>query len=156
MYVDITTALAGIKTMTEFATLAAKSKKDSAVAEKAIELNAVIIDLQSAILSIQAQNQDLLQRNNELEQKIAEIENWNATAEQYTLTEIALGVFVYTNKKNDEGGEPSHWLCTNCYQDKKKSIIQRESSISSRAFYVCPNCKHDYHFSPGWFGNKQT
>ena len=156
MYVDITTALAAIKTMTEFASLAAKSKKDSAVAEKAIELNSVIIDLQSAILSIQAQNQDLLHRNSELEKKIVDMENWNATAEKYALTEIALNVFAYASKTDNDATEPPHWLCTTCFENKQKSILQRGEKTINGYVYSCGNCKNRLVFYPGWFGNKQS
>jgi len=103
MYAEITTAITSIKTVAEFVALAAKSKKDRDVAQKAAELNTVILDLQATIFSVQAQNQDLLRRNHELEQEIVEIENWKATAEQYTLTEIAPGgIFGYANKKDND------------------------------------------------------
>jgi len=153
-YADITTALTGIKTLAEFVTLAAKSKKDLDVAQKAAELNAVILGLQAAMFSVNAQNQDLVRRNQELEQAIIEINNWKAIAEHYVLTEVALGVFLYANRKNDGATEPPHWLCTKCYEDKKKSIIQRDSSIRDGTYYVCPNCNQRLSFTPGWLGNK--
>ncbi len=157
-YADVTTALTGIRTLAEFVTLAAKSKKDLDVAQKAAELNAVILDLQAAMFGVNAQNQDLLRRQHELEQQIAEMENWKATAEKYSLIEVSLDVFFYTNNKDQNTTEPSHWLCTKCYEDHKKSIVQRqkESPTSSSEFYVCPNCKQEFRFSQGWFGNKKV
>lgn len=157
MLADIATAFTAIKTLTEFAALVAKSKTDAALTQKAIELNMVIIDLQNSILSIQAQDQDLLRRNNELKQKIVDIENWTATAEKYDLKEIALGVFVYVNKKNDDMAEPTHWLCAHCYEDKKKSILQREGKKSPNGYvFSCGRCKNQIACYPGWFGNKEA
>jgi len=154
MYADIASALTAVKSLSEFLSLAAKSKTDAAVAQKAAELSVVIVDLTSAMSAVQAKNNDLLSRNHELEQKIMEMDNWKATAEKYSLIEVSLDVFFYANNKDQSTAEPSHWLCTKCYEDHKKSIVQRESSIASGTFYVCPNCKQEFRFSPGWFGNK--
>ena len=52
MFADITTALAGIKTASDLASLVLKAKVDSAVRGKAIELQSDLISLQSAILSV--------------------------------------------------------------------------------------------------------
>lgn len=141
MFADVTTALTGMKTLAEFVALAAKSKTDLAVAQKAAELTTVILDLQLAVSSVQTQNYDLLRRNNELEQTIANIENWKATAEQYKFIKIGTGTFLYTNKKDNDRNEPAHWLCPHCYENRKKSILQFKDRGKYGWIHFCPNCK---------------
>ena len=73
-----------------------KMKTDSAVVEKAAELQGTIITLQSAIMTIQSQYQLLLSEKDELKQQLMNIINWDAETAKYQLTEVSAGAFVYS------------------------------------------------------------
>jgi len=141
MFSDITTALSSIKVANELVTLIFKTKVDSAVTQKAVELNSVILSLQSADLAIQAQNQGLLAENNRLKQELIDTKNWEAEAQKYSLTEIARGIFVYAINPDQLDGKPMHWLCTYCYEIKQKFTLQRGERHLAGDTYFCPNCK---------------
>jgi hypothetical protein len=141
MYAEIASAFATLKTMGEITALILKTKIDSTVTEKVIEMQSAITSLQSTLMSIQAENQDLLRQKNELEQRLTDAENWNAEAQRYSLTEITTGVFVYALKPEEAKSGPSHWLCVNCYQNKQKSILQSEGTGIDGTYYLCPRCK---------------
>lgn len=155
MYAEIATALASIKSLAEIAKITSDVKASAQVIQKTAELNITILALQEKMSTVLTEKDALLQEKKDLEQKITQFDHWETEAARYELKEIALDVFMYTVKPSAAIGEPSHWLCPNCYEDKRKSIIQRDSTIS-KAFYACPNCKHQFHFTPGFFGNKQT
>ncbi len=140
MYADIAGALSVIKTASDLATLVLNTKVNQAVKEKAIELQSVIISLQSTILTIQAQYQDLLTDKNRLEQDLVNAKNWEAEAAKHTLTQIALGAFVYVINEDQRGSQPAYWLCTNCYENKQKSILQKGTHNMDGWQFSCPNC----------------
>jgi hypothetical protein len=146
MYADITTAvttaLASIKTAGELVNLVLQTKVNAAVTEKAREFQSAIISLQSAILSIQAQNQELLVENGRLKQELINAENWEAEAAKYELKQVSTGAFVYAVKPDQAGTGPTHWLCTQCYENKQKSILQRGDALETSGHtYSCNNCK---------------
>lgn len=106
----------------------------------------IILSVQSDALAMQSKYQDLLQEKNNLEKKLMDFEKWSETESQYDLQEIVCGVFVYVYKKTDNSKDPVHWLCTNCWQDKIKSIIQCDNPNYSRnRIYTCPKCKYAIH-----------
>jgi hypothetical protein len=135
---EIGAALAGIKTFTELTTLILKAKVDSAVREKAIESQAAVISLQTSMMTLQSQYQSLLREKDELEKRLVEIEDWKVEAAKYSLKELVPGALVYAPNSDAGDTAPEHWLCTRCYQERKKSILQR--TIMPRV-YVCPACQ---------------
>ncbi len=141
MYTEIATALSSIKIASDLATLVLKAKVDSAVTQKAIELQASLITLQSTVMTIQAQNQDLLSENNQLKQQLIAAKDWEAEANKYSLKEVLPGSFVYAINQDQLGTQPYHWLCTHCYENKQKSILQRMGKELRGWIYNCPTCK---------------
>lgn len=135
MVAEITQAFSEIKIFSDLAMLVQKQKVDAAVRDKAIEAQAAIISLQSAMLSLQGQYAELMMEKDELERRLVEIENWTGEVQRYQLKEIAEGIFVRELKQDQAGAEPVHWLCTNCFAHRKKSILQRHAQD-----YVCPRC----------------
>jgi hypothetical protein len=141
MFPEIATALASLKTISDLATLTLKVKVDSAVTEKAIESQTAIITLQNTIMGLQSQYQELLGQNDELKKRLIEIENWEIESKKYALTEIAEGIFVYSLITDQKNGVPPHWLCPNCYQNKKKSILQFQySRTAHNNTFKCAQC----------------
>jgi predicted RNA-binding Zn-ribbon protein involved in translation (DUF1610 family) len=145
MYAEIASAFATLKTMGEITSLILKTKIDSTVTEKVIDLQSSIISLQSTLMSIQAENQDLLRQKNALEQRLVEIESWNVEAQRYSLKEIACGVFVYALNPDEAKSSLAHWLCVHCYQNKQKSILQCKGTRIDGTSYLCPRCKTVIH-----------
>jgi hypothetical protein len=122
----------------------------SGLKKEAVELQNIITSLHSQILTMYAQYSELVQVKNNLEKKLVEYEDWNETESQYELKEVAPGVFVFSLKEDNRTPEPNHWLCTNCFYDRKKSILQRYGTSK----YLCPRCKTEIIIPPGqsWEG----
>jgi hypothetical protein len=148
MLADVTTALSSIKLASDFVGLVLKTKVDAAVTQKAIELQSAIISLQSAIMSIQAENQRLLEENNGLKAELAKMHDWEAEAQKYMLTQVAPGLAVYSVKKEQRGTEPNHYLCPNCYDNKRKSVLQRGMDLHDGYEWACVYCKSYVFFYP--------
>ena len=142
MIAEFAAGIAGLKTVSDLASLLIRMNVDTAVTQKAIEANAAIINAQSLMLELQAKHQDLLAQNDELEKRLIQIENWEAENQKYALTQIADGLFVYALKPNESNGAPPHWLCPNCFQNKRKSILQFEySRVAHNNTFKCSQCE---------------
>ena len=106
------------------------------VNDVAIELQGAIIDLQSKVSAVQTDYQQALRAKEESEKKLVAYERWEQESARYRLHELESGIFVYALRDAGASGEPAHWLCATCYQDRQKSILHRESKGSD--VLVCP------------------
>ena len=103
----------------------------------AIELQGAILELQSKVSAIQAEYQEALKAKEDTEKKLISYEQWQQESSRYSLGMLAPGIFAYRLKIPEPLGQPLHWLCAACYQERKKSILQTESKGSD--VLICPN-----------------
>jgi len=97
--------------------------------------------IQSEALSLQEKHSTLIDEKRELENRIKEFENWSESEIQYSLRKLTGGVFVIEPNKSHKSPKPKHWLCTNCYGNKKKSILQ-PARTTHDFFFECLECKN--------------
>jgi hypothetical protein len=141
MIPEITAAIAGLKAAGDLGALMLKIKVDSAITDKVIESQAAIFSAQSAMIELQAKHQELLDETDTLKKQLIEMEDWKAESQKYSLIEMVEGVFVYALKPDQKDTAPPHWLCPNCYQNKKKSILQFEySPTAHNNSFKCSQC----------------
>ena len=118
---------------------------EDAKARKIIsEVQGQFIEIQSELLAIQANYQALAEAKRGVEAKLVTYEKWDSEASRYELKEIASGIVVYVLKSDNAHGEPSHWLCPACFQESKKSILQKPRV--DYLDYKCPRCQ--FHIVP--------
>lgn len=91
-----------------------------------VALNEAVIDLQGQMLTAQESYTTLLGKVGELEQKLAQFEHWETEKDRYHLKDHRDGrqVLAYALKEGVEPPEPPHSICPDCYQHRKKSILQ--------------------------------
>lgn len=111
------------------------------VAAKAIELQNIIISLQGAVGATQSANAELNETIKSLKEKLAQVDDFQSEVSRYQLTQPWTGSIVYALKESMSEGEPPHYLCTACYQNKRKSILNCAEVSSGWTKYVCPQCK---------------
>lgn len=141
MLAEIQSAVVTLNAISALTKAVISSKVDAALREQAIETQSALIDLNNTIFSLQSQNQSLLREKDELEKRLIEMENWQSEAQKYTLIEMTEGVFVYALKPDHKTTSPAHWLCPNCYHNKKQSILQLGySRIRHKNTFNCPSC----------------
>lgn len=107
----------------------------------AVARDRAVIELQKEILLAQSAQAALLDRVSQLEKEVARFETWDAEKKRYELKALRVDVFAYMLKPDSRGVEPPHWLCANCYEQRKKSIFQwtPETAVARRV-YRCPAC----------------
>lgn len=113
------------------------------------DAQAKISDLYGIILSGQAiafednlKQRALLETIEELKDQIRAMEAWNSEKQRYQLARPWTGAVVYALKKSASNGEPPHWICANCYNDGKKSLLNYAptETRAERKTLVC-RCK---------------
>jgi hypothetical protein len=107
--------------------------------------NAAVIELQGQILSAQEAQASLVERVRSLEREVASFEKWDTEKEKYELKNIAFGSLAYVLKPETRGPAPPHWICPNCFTDKKISIIQFKDRGPDTGNF-CPACRTKFSF----------
>ena len=121
------------------------------IREKVIELNGEILSAQASALATQADQLALLKRVGELEKEVTDLKAWDAEKQKYELSQIVPGVFAYSLKKEAGIAGALHQICTHCYEDRRKSVLQREIRTPGRCVVlVCFTCGADLYIEGEW------
>jgi hypothetical protein len=106
--------------------------------------NQAVINVQRHVIEAQTGLSVSLKRIDELEAEIVRLEDWSAEKQRYELADTGQGSVAYKLKEGVEPPEPQHWICPQCYQDGKKSILKHESlPIGGADTLVCNRCGYD-------------
>lgn len=105
-----------------------------------VALNAAVIDLQEKILSAQEAATDARQRLRDMQALIDSFNQWEEIVTRYTLKDFGGNTYAYELRAEVANGEPHHLLCPNCYQNKRRSILQYEDTYSGRRQFECQSC----------------
>lgn len=123
--------------------LLSKDKAQEASGESLYHLNTVVTDMQDAVMNAQAialeaqtERSKLLARIDELQVKVKQADDWDKETHRYELTEYGASI-VYKIRKNKQDGEPFHYLCPVCFQDRVKTILQLQGLNS----LYCGRCR---------------
>nr|WP_306267621.1 hypothetical protein [Pararhizobium sp. IMCC3301] len=143
MVAGIDLAITSIKATTE-AVKAVIGLRDKAKIDAALQdINAKLLATQGIMLTAYEERRALLAQVEELEKARMQVENWKREAARYQLKQIPPTVLVYALKKPVQGGEPEHYICPNCYNDRKKSLLHRKPSASGGEIIKCDNCSYE-------------
>lgn len=134
-------AAGGLKTAGEIVAGMISAKNQTDVTSKAIELQSVIISLQSSIFEARDALATLQEENRQLKDSVVSAENLRRDMERYHLTTIRSGSVAYALKEAMSNGEPPHYVCANCSQDGKKSILHCGEHAAGWFSFRCPSCK---------------
>ena len=107
-------------------------------------VNGALIDIQRYVVEAQQGLSASLTKIDELEKEIVRLEDWSANKARYDLADTGQGSFAFRLKEGVEPPEPAHWICPQCYEDGKKSILKHETLPVGRAeTLVCHRCGFD-------------
>lgn len=141
---EIGAAISGLKTAFEIAKGLNAVAGSVSLNDAKIALQNAILDAQASLLAAQETHAADLLRVDRLEQEILRLKDWSSERERYELVNIRGGSFAYMLKQHAAGDEPAHWLCANCFNDGRKSILQRKGRPrqgSGEEAYACDTCK---------------
>lgn len=139
-------ALASFNTLKNIAQTMIGLHDAKALQAKVIEFNNAIIDAQTKIFLVNEERTALLKRISNLEKEVTDLEAWETTKQRYELKRTSGGGIVWSLKADAQGTEAPHQICTKCYEDRKRSILQPEGRsnpavhIGKPAKLYCPTC----------------
>ena len=105
-----------------------------------INMQQAVIDAQEMVLAGQATEAKLRFRVQELERQVKGAEKWVKEASRYKLVDLRgnKGMAYALREELSTEDEPMHYLCTSCFEDGSKSILQC-TGMSIKP-YDCPRC----------------
>lgn len=118
--------------------------KNVAIQTKASELLSIIIETQQAMISIQSDYEILLKGKSDLEQTIKNFEDWEKQKSYYDLVKLSNSQFVRVPNKTHPSPEPQRYLCNNCFENKKESILQGNGESDDKLLLRCFHCNSKY------------
>src|ERR1700682_283801 len=126
-----------LKTAADIAVGLGKLHTMAEVNAKAIELQTAILGLQSDAFTAQAQQSAMVQQIRDLEEKLARVEAWEETKKRYQMVTPWPGATVYALKRESAGTDPPHLICTTCYEDRRKSILNARAGNNGFWMHFC-------------------
>jgi hypothetical protein len=131
-------------------TKAMKDLNDLSVFQsKVIELQSVILEAQSGVFNANDERSALIEQISQLKKEMADLKTWDTEKKRYELKAITADALAYALKPESQGAEPPHFICANCYEHGKKSLLQMKarniasSSLGIPTQYRCPECRSE-------------
>ena len=139
--------ISGLKLAGDIAKGILELKSLSDVQGKVIELQSAILSAQSSALSANADQAAMVEEIRALKKEIADIKAWEEQKQRYKLVSPWGGAVsvVYSLKEKCKSSEPPHWICTKCYDDGRRTILQPRENKDGFILLVCPTCKSEIH-----------
>ena len=108
------------------------------------EIAQAINTIQNDYMGALERNTQLMEENRELRTQLEHQENWEKIEPQFELfqfsSEYTKGGVVYRPIKKTNVVD--YYLCTQCFENKKKSILQYVAEYVEGRIYNCPNCSN--------------
>ena len=117
-----------------------KLKMDNAIIEKLNMLNKELFSIHSSNLELQQKLASSDAEITNLKKEIAQFEEWENQKVRYKLYSPWDSAVVYAITEANSRGEPPHWLCTKCFENRKRSFLYpRKSKDTGYEEFFC-NC----------------
>jgi len=129
---DIAKGISDVKTIAE-------------VQAKVIELQQIILTAQESALKANADQFDLVIELKKAKEELEKTNNWLEEKNRYVLYKgkgVSGGVVYGLLKNKAKEGEPPHFLCPECYESGKKSILMNSGNErAGLTKWICNKCK---------------
>jgi hypothetical protein len=138
-------AVTSLKTAADMAVAFRNLQTMADVQAKAIELQQVILAAQSSALAAQSEQLALQDGMRQLKEELARAQAWNEERQRYRLVAPWSGAVVYALTRERSYSDPPHWICPNCYEEGRKSILTDLQLAPSKGPHllvlICSVCK---------------
>ncbi|MFZ3037414.1 MAG: hypothetical protein WA112_09115 [Rugosibacter sp.] len=136
MYAEISAAVASAKTALDLAKAAHGLTNDNELVSAVSEVNAKLMQATTVALASLEKQSSLTGEIAELKEKLRDVENWEGQMKRYSLYEFPTKALAYALQPGMEQGQPLHYLCTACVDQRKKTTLQPHGHL-----LYCPVCK---------------
>ena len=123
--------------VSEISNLRKSDKND--IELKVQKLSEVTATILASSLKMMEYEFGLREKARKLEEDLKKLKNWELEKERYELKKIQVDGVVYALKPSFAENEPEHYLCTTCFEDRKKRILQNRF-IEGFGEWYCSDC----------------
>lgn len=113
----------------------------AAMSNALYEIQQRLLETQSAALRISEENSVLVERVRDLESAAKKLADWEVEAAKYERTNVAHGVYAYTEKGREGALIDAIKMCANCFGDQSISILQAQHAEMRQRALMCLKCK---------------
>ena len=137
----IQAAITSLKSATDISKRILEIKSNSEVQAKVIELQAALLEAQGSAISATTAQFELQEKNRSLEERLRAANEWGDQESRYSLVcPWQNAAQVYALKRSASDGEEPHFLCANCFHNRKR-VILNPLKRSGWILLACPSCK---------------
>jgi hypothetical protein len=149
MIAEIQAGYESAKTLFEVAKGALTLKNEAAINGAILDIQRLALDTQKSLFDANEAYAARLKEIEKLKEQLAALTAWSVDADRYELRRFQPGTLTYVLKVGAQGGEPPHYLCANCYENQRRSILQATSyrELQCRV-HRCNCCKAEYPIGP--------
>lgn len=138
----IPAAVSSLKAAIDIAQSLLKMKNMTDVQAKVIELQSALLDAQSGALAATAAQYELLEKVRVLERELQAKTDWEGEKVRYSLVTPWRGMAqAYALRRDAANGEPPHLVCTNCFNNGRRVILNPARDKDGWVQLVCPTCR---------------
>lgn len=141
MIAEIQAGVAGTKAALDIAKGIFALKSEVERNQAVIDIQRHVLEAQSALGAAEREYAASLKRIDALEAEIVRIKDWSAEMERYEARDVFRGAIAYVMKPGMENGEEPHYLCANCFTNKRKSFLQLKGGMGDNTKYGCDACQ---------------
>jgi hypothetical protein len=128
--------MTSLKAASDMAQAMVDLRDTAAFQAKAVEFQRTISDALGRAIVAQQERATLLETVDELKKEVADLKAWEAQKQRYEMKDAGNGVIAYAVKEEARGSEPPHWICADCYEDAKESVLQPEIRFPGRTHHL--------------------
>jgi hypothetical protein len=139
----INAAITASRTAFEIAKTLHSLQSLSDVQAAVIPLQEAILSAQSATFSAQSELANAAEELRQAKEELARMKAWETQKQRYRLVSPWNGAIVYALRESAKDSDPPHWICTSCYENGRRSILNGAKGSSAVYKYVCPVCKSE-------------
>ena len=134
--------ISGLKAAADIAKGIMDLKSMAEVQGKVIELQSAILHAQSSALSANADQAEMAEEIRRLKADLERARGWEAEKQRYQLFAITNGGVLYALKFDQrQPREPAHYLCTNCFELGRKTVLNIAGDKDGWTGWNCPVCR---------------
>jgi hypothetical protein len=123
MIAELQAGYTAAKTAFDIASRLQKMSTDVKINEAIIGIQNAVLAAQEAVMAANEKINELSDAKAEVEKQLVQLKDWSKEASRYELKEVVPGILLYALRGDLGSTEPFHYLCPNCFENQKKSIL---------------------------------
>lgn len=147
MFAELSSAVQSVQALTTLLNSANKLSNYNEIVGAVADVNSKLVQANKVAIDSQEKISSLQKQNDALEEQLRSLNDWNSQAVNYENVQVSNGVFVVASKERGNKLQSVLKYCTQCFEDRKKSVLQHSSEDMRKVGLTCNRCGSKLIFS---------